>query len=267
MSIQISENEQREPFTFSEKMDFARLLEEIESAKANERIYKGKRSDDPVDTRPQGHGKVRDIVGEKINMSGRQYDRAKYVAEKATPEIIEELDRGERKIGPTYDELKAKETVKKASAKTVREKRQEKHETELEDEIDDSDEEEENIEMSKPDTEQKSYETFKMAGLLSKADEDAIQRNKEFNAMSPTAKVKELQRQLKEERVRAVRAESELANLKDLHHNAVYHKDSIINNLEARLTEAEARIQELESLYCPDEVSAKNHFDEIPFYE
>ena len=54
--IEISENEQREPFTFSEKMDFARIIEEIESAKARERMLSGKKSDDsdPVPLGAQG---------------------------------------------------------------------------------------------------------------------------------------------------------------------------------------------------------------------
>ena len=92
-----------------------------------------------------------------------------------------------------------------------------------------------------------------MAGLLSKEDEAAIQRNKEINAMPPLEKVKELQRQLKEERVRAAYAESELARLKELRHNDVYHKDGIINNLQERLVEAETRIRELETKYCTND--------------
>ena len=60
----------------------------------------------------------------------------------------------------------------------------------------------------------------------------------------------ELKRQLKEERTRAVTAESELASLKEFHNNAVYHKDGIIKNLQNRLDAAEARVEELEALYC-----------------
>ena len=35
LMIEISENEQREEFTFSEKMDFARMLEEVEIGRAS----------------------------------------------------------------------------------------------------------------------------------------------------------------------------------------------------------------------------------------
>jgi ParB family chromosome partitioning protein len=128
LRIEISENEQREPFTYSEKMDYARILEEIESAKALERKKEGQllggtiggrgRSKDdslvfPGTPSYQDNGdakkKTRDIVGGKIGMSGVQYDRAKYIADNATPEVIEQLDRGERTIRGTYDELRAKE--------------------------------------------------------------------------------------------------------------------------------------------------------------
>jgi len=104
--IEYSENDQREPFTFSEKMDYARIIEAIEQAKAKERMVAGKKASDPVDDRPQGDkSKTRDIVGEKIGMSGRQYDRAKFVANQAQPDMIDALDRGETTISQAYDEI------------------------------------------------------------------------------------------------------------------------------------------------------------------
>ena len=127
--IEHSENEQREQFTFSEKMDYAKLIEEIERAKAQERMLAGKRGDNPVDHGPQGSsgGRSREAVGAKIGLSGRQYDRAAYIAEHAPREVIDELDRGERTIRSTYDKLRATggNTVEKEaraeSAKAVRE--------------------------------------------------------------------------------------------------------------------------------------------------
>ncbi len=90
LRIEISENEQREPFTYSEKMDYARLLEDIERAKAKERMLAGKKScdTDPVPQGAQGQtGKTRDIVASKIGMGKTTYDRAKYIAENA-PEAV-----------------------------------------------------------------------------------------------------------------------------------------------------------------------------------
>ena len=216
LRIEVSENEQRESFTFSEQMDFARLLEEIEKEKAKNRKHEGQsmggkiagngRSKDESCLVPHGapskKEKTRDVVAGKIGMGKTNYDRAKYIVENASDEIIDELDKEQRTIRGTYDELKANE---------------------------------------------------KAAGLLSKSDEEAIQKIQEFNAMSPLQKVEELKRRLKEERIRANHAESELARLKELRHNDVYHKDGIIKNLTERLADAEARILELEAKYCPDD--------------
>jgi ParB family chromosome partitioning protein len=109
LSIEYSENVQREAFTFSEKMDYARLIEEIERAKAKERMLSGKKEPDPEVVRPQGspNGRTRDKVGPKIGLSAKQYDRAKYVADHAPQEVIDELDRGDRTIFRTYQDLRA----------------------------------------------------------------------------------------------------------------------------------------------------------------
>jgi hypothetical protein len=109
LKSEFSENEQREAFTFSEQMDYARLIEEIETAKALERKAAGGRGGITEDMTLGAHletGKRRSIVGAKINMSGTQYDRAKYIADNAPSEIIEQLDRGERTIRSTYDAMR-----------------------------------------------------------------------------------------------------------------------------------------------------------------
>jgi len=230
LRIEISENEQREPFTFSEKMDFAKLISEIETAKAQVRMHSGKCSDGPMNHGTQGAGKSRDIIGSKIGMSGVQYDRAKYIAENAPEDIIEELDNGQRSIRSTYDELKAKEKAEKSTTEAIPEK-----------EPANSD--------SKKELKKKSPKASDMDALFSKSDLEAMQRNREFNAMSPDDKIIELKRQLKEERTRAATAESELARLKELRHNDIYHRDGIIDNLRNRLIKAEARVDELEKLH------------------
>ena len=210
--IEISENEQREPFTFSEKMDFARILEEIEKEKALERKSLGGKGGLEQHT-PQvadvKKGETREIVAEKIGMGKTNYDRAKYIVDNAPDEIIEELDSGKRAIRPTYDELKAKETVEPP-----------------------------------PKPPKKSSEAW----APSKADLEAVERNMRFNAMSAEEKVVELQRQRKEESIRAITAESELKRLKEFHDNLNYHKDGIIANLQKRLDKAEAYAGETEKL-------------------
>ena len=182
LRIEHSENEQRTEFNFSDRMEYARLIEEIEQAKAKERKSIGGQGGfkEDVDVHPHlEEGKTRTKVGEKIGMSGRQYSRAKYIADNASEDIIDELDRGERTIFRTYDELRSAEKV-----------------------------------VPKVET--------------------------------PTP-VPESDRE------RAIRAESELDAMKYRQHNEIYHRDSIIQNLnmqiaglEAELAEANARIKELE---------------------
>jgi len=88
-----------------------------------------------------------------------------------------------------------------------------------------------------------------MAGEMTQAEEEAIEKKKRFQAMTAEEKVVELQSRLKEAKARACDAETELARLKELRKNDEYHKESIIKNLKARLDSAEARIRELEEEY------------------
>jgi ParB family chromosome partitioning protein len=223
LRIEISENEQREAFTFTERMDYAELLEVIEQAKAKERMSLGGKgginSEGVDDSPPLEKKKSRDAIGEKIGMSGRQYSRAKHIAENASDEVIEEIDSGKRSISKTYKELRdgEKAAEDKPAAKNNK---------------------------PKPATDP--------AALFTKAEQEAIKRNTAFHAMSDAEKVTELQRQLKETKTRAATAESELARLKELRHNDIYHKDGIIENLSARLEIAEARVAELEASRCND---------------
>jgi ParB family chromosome partitioning protein len=109
LNIEISENEKRKEFTVSEKVRFGELLKEIEKAKARERQLVGK-SDDLEVILPQGQTgrspQVRDIVGDKLGMSGSTYEHAKYVVENADPETMAQVDKGETSINAAYKELK-----------------------------------------------------------------------------------------------------------------------------------------------------------------
>ncbi|MHA7963577.1 ParB N-terminal domain-containing protein [Paenibacillus sp. CAU 1782] len=88
LRLEISENEHRKEFTFSERVEWGRRLEEVERLKAKERMA-GK------ENLPEQSGQVRDIVAEQTGFgSGKQYDKAKYIMENATPEIIQQLDSG-----------------------------------------------------------------------------------------------------------------------------------------------------------------------------
>jgi len=215
LNIEYSENIQREQFTFSEKMDYARLIEDIEQAKAKERMLSGKKNSllDPVAPGPQGNSKSRDAIGGKIGMSGRQYDRAKYVAENVPPSVIDELDSGERTIRKTYDDLKAA-AKKPVDAQTAEQAERPTSPARTAPPV-------------QPITSPKPAPTIPSSAPVKESDLD-----------------------------RAIRAESELDAMKYRQHNEIYHRDCIIENLkkrnaelEAALTAANARIQELEAKY------------------
>jgi ParB family transcriptional regulator, chromosome partitioning protein len=91
LQLEISENEHRRDFTFSERIVYAKKVEELERLKAKERMAVPDK-----ETLPDGDkGQVRDIVAEQSGFgSGRNYDKAKFISENATPEIIEQLDGG-----------------------------------------------------------------------------------------------------------------------------------------------------------------------------
>ncbi len=112
LKIEISENEERKAFTYSERMDYAKQLERIEAKKAKDRkTSKLKQNKDTVtDQGPERKGETRDIVGKASGFgSGRTYARAKYIYENADEETIKEVDEGKKSIRKAHDELRAKE--------------------------------------------------------------------------------------------------------------------------------------------------------------
>lgn len=209
LNIEYSENMQRETFTYSEKMDYARLIAEIEKQKAQERKQEGQilggtkagngrqKQSCFVDHGPQSNSRkplARDIVGEKIGMSGRQYDRANYIAEHAPPEIVDALDRGERTIRATYEELCAARKSTKPKDVDV------------------------TVEPMRP-----------------TAATPVVSVSPEQNA-KPMSDLD-----------RAICAERELDAIKYRQHNEIFHRDSIIENLKKRVLELEAALAEAQA--------------------
>lgn len=118
LKIEISENEERKAFTYSERMDYAKQLERIEAKKAKDRkTSKLKQNKDTVtDQGPERKGETRDIVGKASGFgSGRTYARAKYIYENADEETIKEVDEGKKSIRKAHDELRAKEKRNEAN--------------------------------------------------------------------------------------------------------------------------------------------------------
>lgn len=123
LKIEISENEERKEFTYSERMDYAQQLERIEEKKSKDRqTSKLKQNKDSVmDHGPQRKGSTRDIVGEASGFgSGRTYARAKYIYENADDETIKQVDEGKKSIRKAHDDLreqkKSKEVAKVETA-------------------------------------------------------------------------------------------------------------------------------------------------------
>lgn len=101
LRIEISENEHRKDFIFSERMEIAKRLEQVEKLKAKERMASKENFPDLES------GQVRDIVAEQVGFgSGKNYDKAKFIIENATPEIIQQLDDGVIKTHKAFTETK-----------------------------------------------------------------------------------------------------------------------------------------------------------------
>ncbi|WP_338148756.1 ParB/RepB/Spo0J family partition protein [Brevibacillus laterosporus] len=127
LRMEISENENRKEFTFSERVDWARRLERIETVKAERRRRSTlKQFEETADTTevqnfaPREEGKTRDIVAEQIGLgSGEQYRKAKYIADNADPAIIAQLDDDEISIHRAYTETKRKLAEKEAEVQRL----------------------------------------------------------------------------------------------------------------------------------------------------
>jgi len=99
LKLEISENENRKDFTFSERIEYARKLEEVEKIKAKERMNLGQKSDEG--------GRSDTIVADKSGFGSRDTLRkAKFISENADEELIKQLDEGKLSINKAYQTLK-----------------------------------------------------------------------------------------------------------------------------------------------------------------
>jgi Zn-dependent M32 family carboxypeptidase len=183
-------------------------------------------------------------------MGKTTYDRAKYVSENAPPEVIDQLDKEERTIRGTYDELRAKEKAASALPADGSADTEGYPPEETEDSPVSSPQAPEKPPVPKRVSEVSEEEQMK---YLSARDKEELRRRKEFSALSPEGKIADLERQLFDMRVRAHAAESDIETLKYEYGIKVDHKDSIIDSLKRQVAElsealesAEKRIEELE---------------------
>lgn len=106
LRMEISENENRKEFTFSERVDWARRLERIEKEKARERMESGKAIDLSQNS---DKGRVDELVARESGLGSRDTLRkAQFITDHAAPEIIAQLDAEEISIHRAYQETNAK---------------------------------------------------------------------------------------------------------------------------------------------------------------
>lgn len=104
LKIEISENEHRKEFTFSERVEWAKRLEQVEKIKAKERMSLGGQGKENFPTL-----QARDAVADQAGFgSGKQYEKAKFIEEHADPDIIQKLNEEKISIHKAYLETKAK---------------------------------------------------------------------------------------------------------------------------------------------------------------
>ena len=117
LKIEIAENEHRKEFTFSERMEYAKLLHEKYDAEAKKRQVAGLKRGDELGDSPCGtnvpNGRTLDKIADESGFSsGKTLQRAEYVADHATPEMIAALDAEQLSINAAYKQLR--EQAKKA---------------------------------------------------------------------------------------------------------------------------------------------------------
>jgi ParB family chromosome partitioning protein len=170
LRLEISENEHRKEFSFSERVEWAKRLEQVEKLKAKDRMG-GKENLPDHDT-----GQVRDIVAEQAGFgSGKQYDKAKFITENATPEIIQQLDAGLISTHKAFIETKSR----------------------LEAELEAAEERAEEAERER-DKLQKQYKDAVPADQVGEAIAEAVERQQEETAVFLKQKEKETESLVKQ---------------------------------------------------------------------
>lgn len=112
LQIEISENENRKDFTFSERVDWAKRLERVESIKAKN--TQGTRTDLTSDKILSNVDSNKQTALDSGFGNKETYRQAKYISEHATEDMIKELDAGKLSINKAFTSLKQeKESVEK----------------------------------------------------------------------------------------------------------------------------------------------------------
>lgn len=107
LKIEISENENRKPFTFSEKMRWVALLKEEYRKVAEENQKSNLKYSGVSSVSNDTLGRVNQKIAEEVGLgSATKVSRAEYVVQHATPDMIKALDDGQLSINAAYTSLK-----------------------------------------------------------------------------------------------------------------------------------------------------------------
>jgi len=107
LRIEITENELRKEFTWTERLEYARRLERIESINAKERMLAGK-AINPTANLPQGE--TRNIVAAQLGTSATQLRKAQAIADNRDlldPADFADWDEGRLSTNKAYQRIKA----------------------------------------------------------------------------------------------------------------------------------------------------------------
>ena len=104
LQIEISENENRKDFTFSERVDWAKRLERVERIKA--RSNQGMRTDLTSDKILSNVDANKETALESGFGNKETYRQAKYITDNASEEMIKDLDDGKLSVNKAYITLK-----------------------------------------------------------------------------------------------------------------------------------------------------------------
>lgn len=110
LNIEISENEVRKDFSKSERIEYARRLEKIETLKAKERMAVNAK-DGTQNFAEVKKGETAQIVAEKLGIGNKEtYRQEKYIVDNAdslTPEDFADWDEGKLSTNKAYLKIKA----------------------------------------------------------------------------------------------------------------------------------------------------------------
>jgi hypothetical protein len=101
LKIERDENEVRRDFSPMEKAEIARRIE-----MALGKRHGGDRRSNQAGTRSDLKGETRDIAAKAVGWSGRQYEKAKAVADSGDDELVAAVDSGAKSVGAAYNEVR-----------------------------------------------------------------------------------------------------------------------------------------------------------------